>query len=549
MLFDLATARLLERKVLLPGPTVLARLVAAVREHAATELWQTPSHATTTAQKQALLGLLTVPAAERTSGLERLRRGPASVTATGMLGALARLAEIQALGVGDVDLTGVPPGRLAALSRHATAAKAQTVARMTPDWRDATLLAAARHLQAAATDDALDLLDQVLGSLLGRAQRAGRQERMRTLPELDVAATHLRDAVKVLLDPPAGDLAAVWAAITGKVSRAQLEAAVAAVGQTTRPDVDTHLTDLLSRYTTVRRFLPALLTTMTSTTTATTPTLRAAPGGVEALEAFTALAALEGRRTVKAAEVPLALATGAWERRCTNPDGTLNRPAYTFLVLEWLREALRRRDVYAPGSTRWGDPRAQLLTGPAWDTTRPQVTRSLGLSPDPRVELTALAAEYRAVSSRLLGNGAVRIEATAAAATGPSSHPWTDWRSRPPCSRCAPPSTPCSRGSTCPTCCSRSPGGPASSPSSPTSPRAPPAPPTSGSASARSWSPRPATSAWNPSSNPESRRCRGAGCPGSTRTTSARRRSPRRPPGWSTPRPTFRWRRRGAAAT
>ncbi len=120
MLFDLATARLLERKVLLPGPTVLARLVAAVREHAATELWQTPSHATTTAQKQALLGLLTVPAAERTSGLERLRRGPASVTATGMLGALARLAEIQALGVGDVDLTGVPPGRLAALARHAT---------------------------------------------------------------------------------------------------------------------------------------------------------------------------------------------------------------------------------------------------------------------------------------------------------------------------------------------------------------------------------------------------------------------------------------------
>lgn len=267
------------------------------------------------------------------------------------------------------------------------------------------MLATARQLQSAASDDALDLLDQLLGSLLARAQRAGRQERLRTLPELDAAATHLRDAVAVLLDPPDGDLAAVCAAIIGKVSRAELEAAVAAVTQTTQPQVDTHLADLLARYSTVRRFLPALLTTMT---------FQAAPGGVDQLAAFTALAALEGRRTIRAQEVPLTLATGPWQRRCTNPDATLNRPAYTFLVLERLREALRRRDVYAPGSTRWGDPRAQLLTGPAWEAARPQVTQSLALPLDPGAKLTTLAAEldgaYRAVASRLADNDAVRIE-------------------------------------------------------------------------------------------------------------------------------------------
>lgn len=91
MLFDLATARMLERKVLLPGPTVLSRLIAAARERASTELWQTLSEATTPQQKGALSGLLTVPAGDRTSVLERLRRGPTSITVAGMLGALSRL--------------------------------------------------------------------------------------------------------------------------------------------------------------------------------------------------------------------------------------------------------------------------------------------------------------------------------------------------------------------------------------------------------------------------------------------------------------------------
>ncbi len=38
----------------------------------------------------------------------------------------------------------------------------------------------------------------------------GVRERLRTLPALDLAASQLRDAVKVLLDPPAGGLPAIW---------------------------------------------------------------------------------------------------------------------------------------------------------------------------------------------------------------------------------------------------------------------------------------------------------------------------------------------------
>jgi len=323
------------------------------------------------------------------------------VTATGLLGALHRLEEIRALGVGDLDLTFVPAGRLEALARYATTARAQAVSRMGGQRRTATLLAAARQLQTAAGDDALDLLDQLLGQLLARADRSGVRERLRTLPALDLAAVQLRDAVKVLLDPPDGGLDAVWDVIGRTVSREQLRAAVQAVDAATRPEVDTHLADLLPRYGLVRRFLPTLR-------------LEAAPAGADVLAAWEALRALEGRRTVRSDEVPLGLASGPWTGRVLGPNGQLNRPAYTFLVLERLREALRRRDVYAPDSRRWADPRARLLHGQAWRDARAGVAVSLGHDLDPHRELALLTADldaaYRAVAGRLEHNDAVRID-------------------------------------------------------------------------------------------------------------------------------------------
>lgn len=200
---------------------------------------------------------------------------------------------------------------------------------------------------------------------------------VRGLAALDIAARHLRDAVAVLLDPPdagRGGLPALWGALEQRgMSRAQLASAVEAVSELSRQP-QSWVEQLLSRYSHVRRFLPALLEAVQ---------LGATTGGQPVLTALDALRDLEGRRQVNADQVPLELVTGVWQRLVTAPDGRLDRRAYTFCVLERLREALRRRDVFAQASSRWADPRARLVTGPAWEPPARKSAAALATTPAP----------------------------------------------------------------------------------------------------------------------------------------------------------------------
>ena len=95
-------------------------------------------------------------------------------------------------------------------------------------------------------------------------------------------------------------------------------------------------------------------------------------------------------------------------------DDAIDFHAYTFCVLSELRIALRRRDVFVAPSWRYADPRAGLLDSVEWESTRPIICRTLGLSAVPGPTLTALADEldraYQAVAARLPDNQAVRFE-------------------------------------------------------------------------------------------------------------------------------------------
>jgi hypothetical protein len=116
VLFDLATAWLVERQVLLPGVTVLERLVTRIRERANMRLYRKLAALPSDDQRGRLQQLLVVPAGSRRSPLDQLCRGPAQPTAAGLVDALQRLRAARELGVSEFDLSGLPPGRLKQLA-------------------------------------------------------------------------------------------------------------------------------------------------------------------------------------------------------------------------------------------------------------------------------------------------------------------------------------------------------------------------------------------------------------------------------------------------
>ncbi len=414
VLFDLATARLIEAKVLLPGATVLARAVASARDRAATRLYRTLSDATTGEQQRSLEELLQVPVGEQLSRLEVLRAGPRRLTASEVADAFGRLAEVREVGVGTVTVD-LPAGRLRALARYGLGAKAQTLRRMSPQRRTATLLAALWQLELDATDDALIVLDQVTDLLLSQAIREHKDRRYAQLPELDRAARRLRAAVLVLLDPPPGGLEELWSAIAAHVSRGELELATDTVHRlASQPDTNdgqdaAFRGELLRRYQSLRRFLPTLLEVVS---------FDAAPAGQPVIDALESLRALEGRPgRVSASSVSLGVVTGRWRRLVlANPqlgDDEVDRRAYSFCVLEALQAALKRRDVFVTRSGRFTDPRVNLLSGSAWTATRPEICAGLSLAPEPQRALEQLGAQldgaYWQTAERLEENVALQI--------------------------------------------------------------------------------------------------------------------------------------------
>lgn len=382
LLFDRATSWLVQRKIILPGVTTLERTVSTVREKASSHMFKQIAKVASPLKTALLDGMLLVSQDQRTSEFDRIRTTPTRVSAVSLNYAIDRLALVQSYGLSHLDTSSLPLARVKALARYAMTVKAQTLARMSFEQRTGILFCLLKTLEAEAQDDAIDIFDHLLNRMLAKAAREGKDERLQTIKEYD-------RAVKVLLHLAATALSTsedqeMREALFSEVSREELIRAVYTVKDIARDPDNNYYERLDGSYSEVRRFLPKLLNQLS---------LQASVGGEHVLRAFEFLKSLERRKVRYITDAPLDVVTKVWQSLVCNADQTVNRRFYSLCVLERLRDALHRRDIFAVPSERWCNPQAKLLSGEEWKRKQVQVERTLGKSYNPEIELQKLSKE------------------------------------------------------------------------------------------------------------------------------------------------------------
>lgn len=199
-LFDRCTRRLVQRKVLLPGALGLAKLIIRVREEASGQLYCDLDALHNPEYRETLEKLVVVADEETRTPLEQLKDPPDRISVPALIEGLERLKRIRTVGLGGTNLARFPESRLDALIRYAESANAQTLSRLSPARRYATLLVYIQHLEKSATDDVLWMFESLMTSLGNLSERKRRQERLRSLKDLDEASLALREVARVVLD-------------------------------------------------------------------------------------------------------------------------------------------------------------------------------------------------------------------------------------------------------------------------------------------------------------------------------------------------------------
>jgi hypothetical protein len=403
VLFDRSITWLIQRKILLPGVTTLERLIAEVRARADARLWRILSNQVSSTQQARLETLLRLPDGHQFTPLQRLRQAPTRPSGNGVLAAIHRLTEIRDLGINPIPEKRVPHHRVVSLYRFASVARAQSLARLTDERRVATLLAFVTTLEATAHDDVLDLLDMFLTDVFATATRTGKQNRLRTIKDLDSAALLLATIGCMVLDPTIGN-AEVRDLALRIYPAEEISAAVEQVAALTRPPDETYYDELLAQSRRIGRVRPHLLKHIH---------FSALPSGQDVLDAYRFLQQIEPKSRPSLKDAPRAVITRTWKRYVGH--GTpVDQQAYTFCVFDRLKDAVRRRDLFVSPSIRYADPRQGMISLDDWPQQKPHVCRMLGRSPDAHTDLDALTRQldtcYRTTAANLPTNTAVTME-------------------------------------------------------------------------------------------------------------------------------------------
>ena len=352
------TAALLEelrrRQVIVPGPTVIERLVAAALLNAERYVARELARGLAPEQIAQLERLLERRSNSHLSSLAWARQPPGAAGHRALSRLIEQRAMLQTIGLDPGCADRVHPERLRQLAREGARLTAQHLRALSPLRRRAILVATILDTTIRLTDDTIEFFDRLMGRLFRRAEvRAAEafQNDRRAINDKVRLLARLGDALIAAKDDGRDPLEAV----TTVISWDRLASSIEEAKRLVRSD-NVDIVALTGRgYPVVRAIGPSLLQAFAfQAVPAATGLLRA----IEVMRSFYA----SGRRGWPR-HIPTGFLRKTW-RRAVVADAGIDRRAYELCLFAELRNRLRAGDVWVEGSRQFKAIEDQLIARP-----------------------------------------------------------------------------------------------------------------------------------------------------------------------------------------
>lgn len=337
--------------VVIPSTMVLERIGLAARARARKKTFEVLAAGMPDAERNALLGLLTVDPELRRSRFAWLRDYSESPAPANIVSLLDRLDYVRAMGIDPTRAGRIHASRLARLTDEGAIMTVQHIADLEPARRTAILIAQISSLETRLTDVVLAMFEKYIGTLFSRARN--RDERRFQATRRDVAKALLlfRQTIAALHQAKEAGEDGV-SAVEREIGMDQLEGVLPVIGAVVGVARQDILVTAAERYAVLRRFSPRFLSAFEFRSNVPNDPVLAA---LELLRALN-----RGIIRTLPKRPPSACLPLQW-RKLIFAGGSADRRLYETAILAVLRDKLRGSNIWVAGSRDYQAFEAYLL--------------------------------------------------------------------------------------------------------------------------------------------------------------------------------------------
>lgn len=406
VLFDLATNRCVDNKILLPGVTTLERFVAQIYERSNDRLWKKLASLPNSIEEKNLLEILNLDLISRKTSLDMLRHQSLVASPNGLIKALKRLEQIRSLTNNNWDISTVANCKIQRIAKYVSVVRSQIISRMPHEKKLSHLIAFAIHFTKKSQDDVISLLDKYLSELFKKTSNKGKKKRLQKGKDLSSSMKKLLLALEVLLDNTTPDIN-IRETIFKTTSEKELNKIfnkLTHLADSLESNISFH--ELFNHYSSIRKFLPMLFVAIE---------FKAMSSSQYIIDSWEFLKQEEKRKQKKFYKnAPCTGISDEWKRVVVCDESKVFACGYTFWVLYKLHKAIKNREIYLVDSEQFGNPESQLLQNKTWLTLRNNIINTTNWSSFAKESIEPLVKElddaYRYTVDKLNTNKYVNFE-------------------------------------------------------------------------------------------------------------------------------------------